>query len=35
MNIAHRIHVWLIIFSIDYFDIIKLFKSDKIHFILV
>ena len=35
MKQTHRIHVYLIIFSFHYFDIINLLKSDKIHYILI
>ena len=35
MKLTHRIHVCLIILLIDYFDIINLLKSDKIHYILI
>ena len=32
---SHLIYVCLIIFLIHYFDMIKLLKSDKIHYILI
>ena len=35
MKQTHRIHVYLIIFLIHYFDIINLLNSDKIHYILI
>ena len=35
MKQTHRIHAWLIIFLIHYFDIINLLKSDKIHYIFI
>ena len=35
MKQTHRIHVYLIIFLIYYFDIINLLNSDKIHYILI
>ena len=35
MKLIHRIHVYLIIFLIHYFDIINLLKSDEIHYILI
>ena len=35
MKLTHGIHVCLIIFLIDYLDIINLLKSDKIHYILI
>ena len=35
MKLTCRIHLCLIIFLIDYFDITNLLKSDKIHYILI
>ena len=35
MKQTHRIHVFLIIFLINYFDIIYLLKPGKIHYILI
>ena len=35
MKQTHRIHVFLIIFLIHYFDLINLLKSCKIHYILI